>query len=106
MVSLKKTSKFIFQLKLSIIRCKFSQRFAPIWDELAESYRKDKRILLADMNCAAESVCWDVYGVSKYPSLFMFWNNDKFKEKYGGYRNVNDLSDYIEEVIANITSNY
>jgi thiol-disulfide isomerase/thioredoxin len=91
---------------LRFIRCKFSKRFVDIWEELAENYRKDKRILFADMDCVAEKVCYDVYGVSKYPSLYIFWNNERFGEKYTGYRNVPDLTDFIEEAIRNITSTY
>lgn len=36
----------------------------------------------------------------------MFWNGDKFEERYLGYRNIEDLTDYIEETIADITTKY
>ena len=87
-------------------RCKFSQRFSPIWEELAENYKRDKRILFADIDCETERICADVFQVSKYPSLYMFWNGDKFEERYSGYRNVDDLTDYIEETIADIATKY
>jgi hypothetical protein len=58
------------------------------------------------MNCDEVDACSEFFGVTGYPRLQMFWNAEKYGSKYPGSKNYEDLTSYIEETIANITSNY
>jgi hypothetical protein len=57
------------------------------------------------MNCDEVEACREVFGVTGYPQLHIFWNGEKYA-KYPWSKNVVDLTNYIEETITNITSNY
>lgn len=70
------------------------------WENLGDFYFQDDRILIAEIDCEPElnkQVC-KVFGVTAYPSLFIFKNGIK-DEKYLGERTKDALVKYADKFI-------
>lgn len=81
--------------------CRFSNILAPIFEEAAtkvkEEFPQSGRVVLARVDCDAETAISTQYHISKYPTLKLFRDGQMMKKEYRGQRSAESLSSYISE---------
>lgn len=76
--------------------CGHCKKLKPVWDELSDKYRDDKRVNILSINCDEnKGSCKNVRG---YPTLILY-KDDGSHETYHGNRNLDDLSRFLEEFL-------
>jgi len=81
--------------------CGHCKKLAPTWEELATKYLDVKGVKIAKVNCKAANdfnadLCKD-QGVTGYPSLFLYKDGRRKREKYKGERTLESLDSYVKE---------
>jgi len=80
--------------------CGHCKRVAPTWVELAEAFKGNDAVTIADVDCTEESsktVC-SGQGVRGYPTLLFF--KDGKNEKYAGGRDLPEFKKFINKQIG------
>mmetsp|Transcript_5506 Transcript_5506/g.13147 ORF Transcript_5506/g.13147 Transcript_5506/m.13147 type:complete len:192 (-) Transcript_5506:96-671(-) len=80
--------------------CGHCKAMKPAWDELAQEYDDHASVVIADVDCTAESDLCSTHGVSGYPTIKYFTTDTGDKgEKYTGGRTKDDLKKFTEETL-------
>jgi len=81
--------------------CRFSNLLAPIFDEAADSVKKEfpqaGKVVLGKVDCDSETAISNQYQISKYPTLKLFRDGQMMKKEYRGQRSAESLANYIKE---------
>ena len=74
--------------------CGHCKKLAPVWSELAENFKDDKKVKIGKLDCTqAQSVCQDK--VQGYPTLLYFRNGEIFDTYYLD-RDLDTLIDFVK----------
>lgn len=81
--------------------CRFSNLLAPIFDEAAESVKKEfpqaGKVTLGKVDCDAETAISNQYQISKYPTLKLFRDGQIMKKEFRGQRSAEAMTNFIKE---------
>jgi len=81
--------------------CRFSNMLAPIFDEAAESVKKDfpqpGKVVMGKVDCDSETAVSNQYQISKYPTLKLFRDGQMMKKEYRGQRSAESFASYIRD---------
>lgn len=79
--------------------CHFSQRLAPIFEETAvrlnENLPKTAKVRLGRVNCVREVELSNACGISKFPTLRLYYRGHPLRREYRGKRSVEALAEYV-----------
>uniref|UniRef100_H2YVH1 Thioredoxin domain-containing protein n=1 Tax=Ciona savignyi TaxID=51511 RepID=H2YVH1_CIOSA len=81
--------------------CRFSQMLAPVFEQTATlvgtEYSTPGKVLLAKVDCDAQSHIAQKYNVNKYPTMKLFLNGKMAKREYRGQRKPENIAEFIRE---------
>ena len=90
----KEISKGDFFIKFYDPGCYHCKKLAPVWSKLAETFKDDKKVKIAKLDCTqAQSICDD--WALGYPTL-IYSRNGKFFDKYYEDRDLDTLIDFVK----------
>ena len=76
--------------------CKHCEALAPIWAELAKSFKDNPSIKIGQLDCMkAESICQEKK-IQSYPFL-VFMRGGVLHQAFSGNRDIQSLKDFIQE---------
>jgi thioredoxin domain-containing protein 5 len=78
--------------------CGHCKRLHPTWDELAEKYKDDDDVVIANVDCTVETAVCSDNDVTGYPTLKFFKkDSDEVAEKYRGGRDKDSIVKFISK---------
>ncbi|RWS09682.1 endoplasmic reticulum resident protein 44-like protein [Dinothrombium tinctorium] len=84
--------------------CRFSQILAPIFEESFQKIQNEipdaNRVLLAKVDCDAESELSQRFHISKYPTLKLVRNSQVAKKEFRGQRSAQAIFDFVKEQLS------
>lgn len=91
------------QIKFFAPWCGHCKAMKPAWDELGTEYSDSSSVLIADVDCTAESskgLC-EKHGVNGFPTIKSFTSDTgKDGQDYEGGRDLESLKAYVSENLA------
>lgn len=80
--------------------CPHCKTLAPTWDKMAKKYNKlqNQTVAIAKVDCTIEPALCTDESVESYPTLKIF-KKSKSGKIYNGGRTLQELQDYIEEIL-------
>jgi len=91
------TSKYVFA-EFYAPWCGHCKKLAPTWEKLANVFKNEKNVVIANLDADAHKNLASKYEVSGFPTLLFFKGDDRTKgEKYNGGRELTDLVKHINE---------
>lgn len=84
-------------VKFYLPTCGHCKRLAPVWEELAKHYEKEKdKIIIAEFNRDAND--FEPFTINGFPTLYFWKAGNKSKPiLYSGDRSLSDLKKFVEE---------
>ena len=83
------------------VRCGHCQRLAPTWDELAAHFESHTNIHISKLDCTLYPLTCQQNGVKGYPTLLLFDEEGKVREKYTGSRDLQSLIEFVNSAAPN-----
>lgn len=81
--------------------CGHCKAMAPAWIELADDNAGDSSVNIAEVDCTVENALCSKYGVSGYPTIKYFKQDDGFEAKdYQGGRDKTSFQKFVDENLA------
>ncbi|XP_039127333.1 LOW QUALITY PROTEIN: protein disulfide-isomerase like 2-1-like [Dioscorea cayenensis subsp. rotundata] len=77
--------------------CGHCKSLAPTYEKVANVYKLDEGVVIANLDADKHKDLAEKYGVSGYPTLKFFPKNNKAGEDYDGGRDVDDFVKFINE---------
>eukprot|EP01029_Cantina_marsupialis_P021019 TRINITY_DN499_c0_g1_i1.p1 TRINITY_DN499_c0_g1~~TRINITY_DN499_c0_g1_i1.p1 ORF type:complete len:346 (-),score=120.56 TRINITY_DN499_c0_g1_i1:80-1117(-) len=77
--------------------CGHCKALAPVFEELAQTYSKDKAVLISEVNCDDHQALCQEHGIKGYPTLKYFPKGSETAEDYNGGRDLIDFVTFINE---------
>ncbi|GMJ01333.1 PROTEIN DISULFIDE ISOMERASE 11, PDI-LIKE 2-1, ARABIDOPSIS THALIANA PROTEIN DISULFIDE ISOMERASE 11 [Hibiscus trionum] len=75
--------------------CGHCQKLAPEYEKLAESFKKDKSVLIGKVDCDEHKSICSKYGVQGYPTIQWFPKGSLEPKKYEGQRTAEALTEFV-----------
>jgi thioredoxin domain-containing protein 5 len=76
--------------------CGHCKRLAPVWEDLAESFKGSAEVNIATVDCTVEKDLCSKLEIKGYPTLKVFHGGEA-KDSYRGARDLSALKTYIQE---------
>jgi len=76
--------------------CGHCKKLSPIWEELAESFRGDDKVVIAKLDATANSVDERKIALEGYPTMYAFVNGGEKIELYQGQHNFESLKAFVD----------
>jgi len=77
--------------------CGHCKKLAPIWEKLASIYKNEKNVVIANVDADKHRDVGTKYGVSGFPTIKFFPQDNKAGVAYEGGRELTDFVKYINE---------
>jgi len=77
--------------------CGHCKKLAPTWEKLATIYKNEKNVVIANVDADKHREVGEKYGVSGFPTLKFFPQDNKAGVAYEGGRELADFVKYINE---------
>ncbi|CAK9017411.1 Protein disulfide-isomerase-like protein EhSep2 [Durusdinium trenchii] len=77
--------------------CGHCKRMKPAWDDLADKYKDSDSVVIADVDCPANTALCSKYSVSGYPTVKYFKDGAKEPTDYKGGRDLATLEKFVKD---------
>ncbi|KAK9916761.1 hypothetical protein WJX75_006663 [Coccomyxa subellipsoidea] len=92
----------VYFIKFFAPWCGHCKKMAPTWSQLADSYKSNKEVVIAQVDCTtAKDVC-EKAEVTGYPSLKSYYNGESHATFRGG-RTLEALKNYVDGAVKELT---
>merc|ERR1711934_6220 len=77
--------------------CGHCKQFAPVYTKLAEHYKDNDTIVIANLDAEAHAVFAKMYKVTGYPTIKIFTKKDKKGVEFTGEKTEEALKEWVEK---------
>jgi len=77
--------------------CGHCKAMAPAWEELAETFKDEPDVVIADVDATIEQELGTKFAVQGYPTLKFFKKGSTEAQEFGGGRQIDTMIPYINE---------
>jgi len=77
--------------------CGHCKKLAPIWEKLANIYKNEENVVVANIDADKHGDIGGRFGVSGFPTIKFFPKDDKAGVAYEGARELSDFVNYLNE---------
>eukprot|EP00013_Stygamoeba_regulata_P029627 CAMPEP_0177650714 /NCGR_PEP_ID=MMETSP0447-20121125/12102_1 /TAXON_ID=0 /ORGANISM="Stygamoeba regulata, Strain BSH-02190019" /LENGTH=356 /DNA_ID=CAMNT_0019153627 /DNA_START=69 /DNA_END=1139 /DNA_ORIENTATION=- len=78
--------------------CGHCKSLAPKWEKLAEAFRAESQVVIANVNADDKKDLASKYGVTGFPTLIFFSPSHPEGQRYSGARELDALVEHVNEV--------
>lgn len=79
--------------------CGHCQTLAPVWEELANAYKKDDGVSIAKIDCTVHRPICQNFEIKSYPTLLWIESGKKV-DKFQGSRSLEELVSYVTKMMG------